>query len=266
MSAVFLRRIGLAAPGLNGWADSLAVLRGTESLQPTAMASYKPQLLAANERRRTTVTIKLALQVAEQVLFDETGNKLSYSFASVFASSEGDTEITDKICSALSMADRPVSPTQFHNSVHNAPAGYWAIAAGLRAPSCSISAFDASFSAGLLEAATFVQVEQQPVLLVAYDSQPPETLFGVCPTQLPFAVSFLLEPELTDKSTHALQLHLHESADIDVCSDSELEALRRANPIARCLPLLQQLASPSQGTVHLPYVQNKAVSVEVTPC
>mgnify|MGYP002712997546 CR=1 FL=1 len=266
MNAVFLRRIGLAAPGLNGWVDSLPVLSGAESYQPTDLASYKPQLLAANERRRTTVTVKIALQVAEQVLFDETDNKLPYSIASIFASSEGDTEITDKICSALSMPDRPVSPTQFHNSVHNAPAGYWAIATGSRAPSCSISAYDASFSAGLLEATTFVQVEQQPVLLVAYDSQPPETLAGICPTQLPFAVSFLLEPELADESTHALQLHLQESADIDVCSDSGLEALRIANPIARCLPLLQQLASLSHGIIHLPYVQNKTVSIEVTPC
>ena len=266
MNAVFLRRIGLAAPGLNGWVNSLPVLSGAESFHPTEMASYKPQLLAANERRRTTLTVKLALQVAEQILFDKRDNKLPYSIASIFASSEGDTEITDKICSALSMPDRPVSPTQFHNSVHNAPAGYWAIAAESRAPSCSISAYDASFSAGLLEAATFMQVEQQPILLVAYDSQPPETLAGVCPTRLPFAVSFLLEPERTDESTHVLELHLQESTDIDVCSDPDLEALRRANPIARCLPLLQQLASFSHGIIHLPYVQNKTVSIEVTPC
>jgi hypothetical protein len=266
MSAVFLRRIGLAAPSLNGWANSLPVLRGTEPFVQSAMASYKPQLLAANERRRTTSTIKLALQVAEQVLFDEVGNKLPYSFASVFASSDGDTEITEKICTALSMTDRPVSPTQFHNSVHNAPAGYWAIAAGSREPSCSISAFDASFSAGLVEAITFVRVEQQPVLLVAYDSQPPETLYGICPTQLPFAVSLLLEPALTKESTHVLQLHLHESVNIDSCTDPELEALRKANPIARCLPLLQQLASLEKGIVHLPYVRNKTVGIEVTPC
>ena len=36
------------------------------------------------------------------------------------------------VCTALTEPDYPVSPTRFSNSVHNAPAGYWSIAAKVR--------------------------------------------------------------------------------------------------------------------------------------
>ena len=49
--------------------------------------------------------------------------------------------------------ERELSPTRFHNSVHNAPAGYWSIATQSREPSTSLCRDDESFQAALLEAA-----------------------------------------------------------------------------------------------------------------
>ncbi len=46
----------------------------------------------------------------------------------VFACSGGDTDVINRLCSALMLPGCPVSPQQFVNSVHNAPAGYWSIA------------------------------------------------------------------------------------------------------------------------------------------
>jgi len=43
---------------------------------------------------------------------------------SVFASSGGDGHNCHEICQALSLEERLISPTRFHNSVHNAAAGY----------------------------------------------------------------------------------------------------------------------------------------------
>ena len=74
-------------------------------------------------------------------------------------------DITHQICEALARPEREVSPTSFHNSVHNAPAGYWSIATGSRLASTSICAYDVSFAAGLLEAAAYATVEHQPVML-----------------------------------------------------------------------------------------------------
>ena len=51
-----------------------------------------------------------------------------------------------------SPAERLISPTRFHNSVHNAAAGYWGIATGATPAANALCADDASFGAGLLEA------------------------------------------------------------------------------------------------------------------
>ena len=50
----YLNAIGLAAPGLCGWAASAAVLKGQAAYEPTPLEKYKPELLPANERRRAT--------------------------------------------------------------------------------------------------------------------------------------------------------------------------------------------------------------------
>ena len=53
---------------------------------------------------------------------------------SVFASTHGDLAITDYMCETLATDPTAVSPTKFHNSVHNAAAGYWTIGAGCVRP------------------------------------------------------------------------------------------------------------------------------------
>ena len=68
---------------------------------------------------------------------------------SVFSSSGADGDNCHAICETLAGTDRQISPTRFHNSVHNAPSGYWGIATGAMAPSTSICTYDATFGAGL---------------------------------------------------------------------------------------------------------------------
>ena len=57
-------------------------------------------------------------------------------------------------------ASGSISPTRFHNSVHNAAAGYWGIATGATAAANALCAYDASFGAGLLEALTQVHTSR----------------------------------------------------------------------------------------------------------
>ena len=84
---------------------------------------------------------------------------------SVFASSGGDYPIIDAICMGLSPRQR-YFPTQFHNSVHNAVAGYWSIATGAQSASSSISAFQDTFAAGIFEAAVLAASSSAPVFYV----------------------------------------------------------------------------------------------------
>ena len=134
---VYVNGVSVIGPGLTDTLVTQAVLRGERQWQYEELHALKPAMLPANERRRTTTLIKLALQAMQDLLREY--DNLN-TVASVFASSDGDLGIVDKLCRALASDDKIVSPTVFHNSVHNAPAGYWSIAASLRGASTSLSA------------------------------------------------------------------------------------------------------------------------------
>src|SRR3546814_8342283 len=75
----------------------------------------------------------------------------------------------DYMCATLTGEPRSISPTKFHNSVHNAAAGYWTIGSGCMHASTAVSAFDASFAQGLVEALAQLAEGAEAVLLAAYD-------------------------------------------------------------------------------------------------
>lgn len=258
---VHLQAIGLAAPGMNGWPQGRAVLRGEEAFTPEALPRYAPTLLPPNERRRATAVGRLAFQSAEEAISGLDGG--AEDLAAVFASSGGDTDIVNLICASLATPERPVSPTHFHNSVHNAPAGYWSIATGSRQPSTSLSAFDGSFAAGLMEAAVLCCSEAQPVLLVAYDSVPTEPLFPKRPLTAPFSVAMLLTPEPTANCLGSLSLDYSQAVSETTLEDDLLETQRLGNPAARALPLLQPLAMGQAATLVLPGVDGIQVVVDL---
>lgn len=263
MTTLYAQPPGLLAPGLHGWSNSAPVLRGEIGWQATELPKIQLDILPRNERRRATPAIKLALHVAQEAtaeLADRTG------LLSVFACSGGDTDTLDKICTALTSAGRPVSPAHFSNSVHNAPAGYWSIATGSKAPSTSLSAYDSTFAAGMLEAATLGVIEQREVLLVAYDVPPPAPLLPFRPLTAPFGVAMVLTALKSERSTHSIGLEITENRSCDELPDNELELLRQGNPAARSLPLLVALATRKAQNIHLPYLPENQLHVQVRPC
>jgi hypothetical protein len=261
MMEVFVKAVGLVTPGMFGWQNAKAVLDGTRGYQPDDMPLLKPAMLQPNERRRTSNTIKLALQAIHDALGDDTTDE----FASVFASSEGDMEIVDRICNALTQEERPVSPTHFHNSVHNAPAGYASIAVGSHKPSTSVAALQGSFAAGLLEATVQMIANQSQILCVVYDNSVPFPLKAFIPIDTPFATAMLLSPD-TDNSLVQLRLKLSSQPHESRMTDPQLEGLRMRNPAARSLPLLQQLATGKAASLNFSYLPELGLNVEVTPC
>lgn len=262
---VFIDAVSVVAPGLQGWQASREILAGNQTYQHTELEKYKPAQLPPNEARRATELVRMAFRVAED-LQANTSADLN-NCVNVFASSGGDYPIIDQICRALCEPERMVSPTQFHNSVHNSAAGYWSIATNNRAPSTSISAHDDSFILGLCEAMTMAISEQKPSLLVCYDIRPPEPLvqkraithaFGMAlliqPFQTPISIASLcLRPELTDLPESSSML-------------SELEVLRKTNPSARSLPLLECLSRSVPALLSFSKMDGKSMSLEVELC
>jgi hypothetical protein len=133
-----------------------------------APAKPSPQLLAPNERRRAPESVAVALEVALAAC--TASGRDPATLPSVFASTHGDLSITDYVSATLAAEPRTLSPTRFHNSVHNAAAGYWTIGNGCTAPTTAVSAYDASFAQGLLEALSLLASGHDAVLLVACDA------------------------------------------------------------------------------------------------
>jgi hypothetical protein len=261
--AAYVDGIGVLGPGFAHWSEAAAVLSGRQPYRAAAAVLPMPTILAAAERRRTGRVVKLALAVALEATTQAAANPAT--LASVFSSSGGDGHNCHEICQALSLAGREISPTRFANSVHNAAAGYWSIGTGAMAESNVLCAFDASFGAGLLEAMTQVAVDREPVLLVAYDTEYPQPLHAKRPMPDALGLALVLSADRTPASVARLHAELT-TDDYDTLDDPALEALRRAIPAARCLPLLQRLAMRDPRIVNLEYLDVSRIQVQIEPC
>lgn len=264
MKPVYINAISIAAPSLIGLEQAIPVLSGKTKWLATDFPKLAPQLLPANERRRTTSYIKMALQVADEAN-QQRANYETDPIAAVFSSSNGDFFIIDHICNTMTLKPKQVSPIQFHNSVHNAPSGYWAIAAKSPMASTSISTGDSSFSSGLLEAVTQVLSEKKEILYVAYDYPAAAPLNKKNNVSHAFATAFILSPTKTDNSYAEIKLSItNNKKDKSHCINTSLNSLQQSNPIADSLPLLEALCLKNTTTLHLPYLNNSKLYVEVS--
>lgn len=260
---VFVDGVGLYAPGLNGWAHARELLAQAERYQPEPLVLPAIESLPAAERRRLGLAVKLAMATGYDAL--ALGATAADQLATVFASSAGDCDNCHQLLDALTAPERTVSPTRFHNAVHNAAAGYWSIATGSRQASTSLSAYDGGFAAGLLEAASQVCSNGQPCLLVAFDTPYPKPLQAQRSILSPFGVALLLAPRQSSHSCCSLALELTQEP-AQTLSHVALENLRQHVPSARSLPLLQALATQSPAALVLQYLDGPNLAVTVQPC
>src|SRR5882762_257213 len=119
---VFVEGVGLSGPGLINWQASRSILAGNAPYVPAPTIVVPSDLLPPAERRRTGVPVKLALAAGHEA-FTHARRDPSLT-ATVFTSSASDNDNLHHLCEALATSEREVSPTRFHNSVHNAVAGY----------------------------------------------------------------------------------------------------------------------------------------------
>ncbi|MBA3594946.1 MAG: beta-ketoacyl synthase chain length factor [Polaromonas sp.] len=261
---VFVEGIGLVGPGLSNWEDGRDKLRGQSPYVSAATVLQSPMSLPAAERRRAGAVIKVSLAVGHEAV--NAAGMQAADLPSVFTSSSGDGVNCHDICSTLASSDRLISPTRFHNSVHNAASGYWSISTGATPTSSVLCAHDGSFSAGLLEAIAQATVDNTAVLLVAYDTHYPEPLYSKRPVSDTLGVALVLSPQRSERSLARLTLSAADcltDAPVDVLTDPALEFLRHTIPAARALPLLQRIAVQQTTTVVLDYLDAMRLAVDV---
>lgn len=201
--------------------------------------------LPAKDRRRASESVLLAIEVAAQAIA-MSGHDAS-QLSCVFASAHGDHVITDYMCTTLAHSPTELSPTRFHNSVHNAPVGYWTIAMNCQAPSTALCAGRETFANALLEASVQVQAEQRPALLFCGDIAGSGALNELTGCEQTFGSALVLAPRRSEYTLATLQCRVAKGS----CSDKRTTQLTDrldSNASALALPLLTQLASEGGRT------------------
>jgi hypothetical protein len=259
----YVNGIGALGPGLCGWPATSAILAGNDRYRAKEPADPAATILPANEQRRSSDAVRWAVHVAQEAIAHAKAEPRE--LATVFASSCGEAGVLDRICTAVTTPQCQVSPTLFHQSVHNAPAGYWGIATACQWSSTALSCYDSSFACGLLEAAAYLCMDEEPVLLVAYDLPPPPPLFAARPVTAKFAVALTLtcRPGANSFAELDIELKGRSLQSATIMDDRNLEALRLATPAARSLPLLSAIAKSQSTSVRIDYLdQQLLVGVE----
>ncbi|MGA8259608.1 MAG: beta-ketoacyl synthase chain length factor [Arenicellales bacterium] len=259
----YVEGIGLLGPGLTDWPTGRDVLSGQQPYQPRPTVLPSPELLPAAERRRSGAIVKLTLAIGLEAInaagIDPT------SLPTVFSSSGGDGANCHAICEMLASGDRQISPTRFHNSVHNTAAGYWSIATGAMTTASILGAFDASFGAGLLEALAQAVVDDTRTVLLACDTAYPEPLYSARPIVDAFGIALVLSPRRDTAALARIKVEMTDT-DEDRLDNGQLEDLRRTIPAARGLPLLYGIAQQQDSYVVLDYLDDVRLGVAITPC
>lgn len=262
---IFVEGLGVLGPGLCGWQASKAILAGTAAYIDAALVIPPNDLLPSAERRRTGPAVKIALAVGCEAVAHAQRN--ASELPSVFASSAGEGENMQAIFEALAAEGREISPTRFHNSVHNAPSGYWSIATKSMAPSISLACYDDSFVAGLLEAGAQAYTGEDAVVLMSYDTPYTHPVHDARPISAGFGIGLVLTGNKTNRSLAGLEISINRNNGASTpIAISQLESMRLGTPAARGLPLLAALAAHTQKQVCINYVAGNQVNIVVQPC
>jgi hypothetical protein len=259
---IYIEGVAFWAPHLPGWERASAVLAGREAPATTPAARPSPSMLAATERRRAPDTVAIALEVAARAC--EHAGRDPKTLSSVFASTHGDLAVTDYMCETLAKTPLLTSPTKFHNSVHNAAAGYWSIATGCMKPYTAVSAYQHSFGAGLLEAAVQVCTLEEAVLFVAYDIAARGPLGTMAESSLLLGCALVLSPDSSAASRAQLQWQTQHSAQPQP-SNAANAALVLGSPMAGCLPLFEALANNHAAQLRLQAGRELEILLRVAP-
>lgn len=267
MTALAIAGIGVCAPGLADWQHTRAVMCGAAPHRPEPLKKLAAMSLPPTERRRANDMAQLAIHVAAQAVLDLPADEVAH-LPTVFSSADGDGRVLAQMLEALAQPDVALSPTLFHNSVFNAPAGYWSIASRCQAAAMTLCAGAASYAAGLIEACTHVRKTNAQVLYVAFDAPYAASLSAFGLDHPPFACALLLGPAAAVRSPTCGtidQWKMTSRADGSEPPHPILADFFAGNAAAAALSLLAAVALREQTRVSLPYLDDGRLQFVYTP-
>lgn len=268
MTPLAIAGIGVCATGMADWTRAQSLLR-SDMAQPALdpLPRLAPDCLPPVERRRANATTRLAISAAMQAIEGMPPEEVA-QLATVFSSSDGDGEVLAHMLAALAQPQVVLSPTLFHNSVFNAPAGYWSIGSRALAGSTTVSAGVASFAAGLKEAHGQVLATSAPVLYIAYDAPFPEALASFARSTEPFACALRLTPVPASRGDGYGRLEQSSrdpAPEGSVLPPAPLLERFSGNSAAAALPLLFSIASRRRARIAFPDLDGARLRIDYRP-
>lgn len=257
--AIRILGCGVSAPGL----PDIPALERVFAGEPLGEEKPGPEgisLLSSRERRRAPETVRLSMAAAEEACA-QAGVDPAQPDA-VFTSGMGDLAINDYMCRTLADTPELLSPMRFHNSVHNAAAGYWSIGSGARGDVTALSGASDSLVAGLIEVIARVRADRRPALLVSYDMVADGPMEAVWSARHPFACALVLG--VSDEPTDAWSVRPESGLTVDRCPELPPALAERLadNPAARGLHLLALALGHHRGPLELGATQGPGLLIE----
>lgn len=243
-----VRGLGFWAPGYPdpaAWRDRPDACPEDQSATSplSEPAGPKAELLPPMMRRRTSLLTRMAAEVAAQAL--RAGGLDPTAATLVYGSVYGEIRTTVDLLTALLVPGEPLSPTKFHNSVHNTAAGYVSIATASRAGNAALAAGRSTVAMGLLECAALVAAGDGDAVLVVAEETLPEPL-AAGRRWGPFAAAFALSSARSDMPSTTCRL-VHGPNDSSLLAARPAPAWLADSPCAAALALVDVLASPGRA-------------------
>lgn len=249
------------APTLPGWDIARAAFRGEGAPVDPPSKRPAPQVLAPAERRRAPDSVAIALEVSAAAV--AAAGRQATDLPCVFASAHGDLAINDYMCATLASEPTLLSPTKFHNSVHNAAVGYWTIGTGCMQSSNSLTSFMSTFAAGLLEAAAQCACDDQAVLLTGFDVQAVGALSSAVHSDGMLAAAIVIAPQRTERTVAAFDWSLASGPAEAAALSSEAARAIQGNGLADALPLFEALARGGETQLAMPLSARLALQLSL---
>lgn len=171
-----IRGLGLWTPG---FADPVSwsrrhVLGDRSEVGDASVTAPRAELLPPMMRRRTSLLTRMAAEVAAQAI--ASGGLERAEATLIYGSVYGEIRTTLDLLAALQEPAAPLSPTKFHNSVHNTAGGYVSIVTENRRGNAAMTAGRSTLAMGLIECAGLIAAGQGPAVLVIAEETLPEPL------------------------------------------------------------------------------------------
>lgn len=236
MKPAYLRGVGLWS---QGYANAEAWSRG----EPDGdLVAATPRMLEGPLRRRASPLTRISVEVFDQAT---TAAGIDPSaIPTIWATAHGEHGTAIKLLKMMLRGEGKVSPTHFHNSVHNTPSAYASIAGGNACASTTLTGGSELVASAILEA--FCHLESgTPEIAVILADEPLHEPFDRDDMQAALGIAFCFSAEPANST---LRL-----------SGLRREALTRAKPhdrigglhVSAGLPLLEQIVAGKPGTVVL---------------